>query len=58
MTDYQRFESIMALPFSPDERPSYLMNNMFSLMPDGYTPDFILKVFSCFAFLTKLGVFY
>ena len=58
MTDYQRFESIMALPFSLDERPSYLMNNMFSLMPDGYTPDFILKVFSCFAFLTKLGVFY
>jgi len=43
MTDYQRFESIMALPFSPDERPSNLMNNMLSLMPDGYTPDFIFK---------------
>jgi len=33
----------MALPFSPDERPSNLMNNMLSLMPDGYAPDFVFK---------------
>ena len=43
LTDYQRFETIMSLPFSPDEKPSILMNSMLALMPDGYTPDFIFK---------------
>ncbi len=43
MTGYQTFESIMGLLFSPDECPSNLMNKMLSIMPDGYTPDFIFK---------------
>ena len=42
LNDYQRFEALVSLPLSGDQKPSYLMNRMLALLPDNYKPDFIL----------------
>ena len=43
LNDYQRFEALVSLPLSGDQKPSHLMNMMLALLPDDYKPDFILR---------------
>ena len=43
VNDYQRFEALVSLPLSGDQKPSHLMNRMLALLPDDYKPDFILR---------------
>ena len=43
LNDYQRFEALVSLPHSGDQKPSHLMNRMLALLPDDYKPDFILR---------------
>ena len=43
LNDYQRFEALVSLPLSGDQKPSHLMNRMLALLPDDYKPDFILR---------------
>ena len=40
---YQRFEALVSLPLSGDQKPSHLMNRMLALLPDDYKPDSILR---------------
>ena len=48
LNDYQRFEALISLPLSGDQKPSHLMNRMLALLPDDYKPDFILPgLFLC-----------
>ena len=42
LNDYQRFEALVSLPLTGDQKPSHLMNRMLALLPDDYKPDFIL----------------
>ena len=39
--DYQRFEALVSLPLTGDQKPSHLMNRMLALLPDDYKPNFI-----------------
>ena len=41
LTDFQRFEAVININYSHDEKPSVLMNNLLALMPAGYKPDFM-----------------
>ena len=41
--NYQRFESLVSLTLSGDQKPSHLMNRMLALYPDDHKPDFILR---------------
>ena len=43
LNDYQRFEALVSLLLSGDQKPSHLMNRMLALLPDNYKPDFILR---------------
>ena len=43
LNDYQRFEALVSLPLSVDQKPSHLMNRILALLPDDYKPDFILR---------------
>ena len=43
LNDYQRFEALVSLPLTRDQKPSHLMNRMLALLPDDYKPDFILR---------------
>ena len=43
LNEYQRFESLVSLTLSGDQKPSHLMNRMLALIPDDYKPDFILR---------------
>ena len=43
LNDYQRFEALVSLPLTGDQKPSHLMNRMLALLPDNYKPDFILR---------------
>ena len=43
LNDYQRFEVLVSLPLSGDQKPSHLMNRNAALLPDDYKPDFILR---------------
>ena len=43
LNDYQRFEALVSLPLSGDQKPSHLMNRMLALLPDDYKSDFILR---------------
>ena len=43
LNNYQRFEALVSLPLSGDQKPSHLMNRMLALLPDDYKPDFILR---------------
>ena len=43
LNDYQRFEALVSLPLSRDQKPSHLMNRTLALLPDDYKPDFILR---------------
>ena len=43
LNDYQRFEALVSLTLSGDQKPSHLMNRMLALLPDNYKPDFILR---------------
>ena len=43
LNDYQRFEALVSLPLSGDQKPSHLMNRMLALLPDDCKSDFILK---------------
>ena len=43
LNDYQRFENLVSLPFSGDQKPSHLMNRMLALLPEDYKPGFILR---------------
>ena len=46
--DYQRFEALVSLLLTGDQKPSHLMNRMLTLLPDNYKPDFILQgLFLC-----------
>ena len=40
--NYQRFEALVSLPLTGDQKPALLMNRMLVLLPDDYKPDFIL----------------
>ena len=42
LNDYQRFEALVSLPLTGDQKPSHLMNRMLALLPDNYKPNFIL----------------
>ena len=43
LNDYQRFESLVSLNLSGDQKPSHLMNRMLALYPDNFKPDFVLR---------------
>ena len=43
LKNYQRFEALVSLPFSGDQKPSHMMNRMLTLISDNYKPDFILR---------------
>lgn len=43
LNDYQRFESLVSLPLTGDQKPSHLMNRMLALLPEDYKPGFILR---------------
>ena len=43
LNDYQRFESLISLPLSGNQKPSHLMNRMLALLPEDYKPGFILR---------------
>ena len=43
LNDYQRFEALVSLPLTGDQKPSHLMNRMLGLLLDDYKPDFILR---------------
>ena len=43
LNNYQRFNALVSLPLSGDQKPSHLMNRMLALLPDDYKPDFILQ---------------
>ena len=43
LNDYQRFESLVSLTLSGDQKPSHLMNRMLALYPDDHKPDFVLR---------------
>ena len=43
LNDYQRFEALVSLPISGDQKPSHLMNRVLALLPDDYKTDFILR---------------
>ena len=43
LNDYQRFEALVSLTLSGDQKPSHLMNRMLALLPDDHKPDFILR---------------
>ena len=43
LNDYQRFEALVSLTLSGDQKPSHLMNRMLALLPDDYKPDFVLR---------------
>ena len=49
---YQRFEAIIFLQLTGDQKPSHLMNRMIVLLPENYNPDFIL----CGLFLIHLPI--
>ena len=52
LNDYQRFEALVSLQLTGDQKPSHLMNRMLALLPDNYKPDFIL----CGLFLRRLPI--
>ena len=43
LDDYQRFESLISLPLSGDQKPSHLMNRMLALLPEDFKPGFIFR---------------
>ena len=43
LNNYQRFEALVSLPLTGDQKPSHLMNRMLVLLPDDYKPNFILR---------------
>ena len=43
LNDCQRFEALVSLPLSGDQKPSHLMDKMLALLSDDYKPDFILR---------------
>ena len=43
LNDYQRFEALVSLTLSGDQKPSHLMNRMLALLPNDYKPDFFLR---------------
>ena len=43
LEDYERFEALVFLPLTGDQKPSHLMNRMLALLPDNYKPNFILR---------------
>ena len=48
LNNYQRFEALVSLPLTGDQKPSHLMNRMLALLADDYKPDFILRgLFLC-----------
>ena len=40
---YQKFESVISLPLSGDQKPSHLMNRMLALVPEDFKPGFIFQ---------------
>ena len=52
LNDYQRFQALVSLPLSGDQKPSHLMNRMLALLPDNFKPDLIL----CGLFLQHLPI--
>ena len=48
LNNYQRFEALVSLPLTCDQKLSHLMNRMLMLLSDDYKPDFILQgLFLC-----------
>ena len=43
LNEYQRFEALVSLSLSGDQKPSYLMNRMLALYPDDVKPDFVFR---------------
>ena len=43
LNEYQRFESLVSLSLSGDQKPSHLMNRMLALYPDDVKPDFVFR---------------
>ena len=55
LNDYQRFESLISLPLSGDQKPSHLMNRMLALLPEDYKSGFILQGLICAIYLQMFG---
>ena len=59
LNDCQRFEALVSLPLSGDQKPSLRMNRMLALLPDDYKPDFILRGLFLWVFLsTSVLIFF
>ena len=43
LNNYQRFEALVSLHLTGDQKPSHLMNRILTLLPDNYKPNFILR---------------
>ena len=43
LNDCQRFEALVSLPISRDQKHPHLMNGMLALLPDDYNLDCILQ---------------
>ena len=43
LKNYQRFQALVSLPLSGDQKLSHLMNRMLALFPDDYKPGFFSK---------------
>ena len=43
LNDYQRFEALVSLLLTGDQKLSHLMNRMLGLLQGDYKPDFMLK---------------
>ena len=38
LNNYQRFEALVSLPLTRDQKPLHVMNRMLALLPDDYKP--------------------
>ena len=43
LSNYQKFETFINLPFTSDTIPSVLMSSMLNLYPKKFKPDFIFS---------------
>ena len=41
LKDYQRFEALVSLPLAGDQKPSPLIKQMLTLLPEDFKPSFI-----------------
>ena len=51
--DYQRFEALVSLPLTGDQKPSHLMNRILVLLQDNYRTNSSFEVCSSVVFLSR-----